>query len=364
VVTTVGRIVARQKAFSVEPAADTQFTLDDEGPADPRLVLREAGWSLYSLDAAGRKALFVQLPPGIDLGAVPFAYATQFDRAERALRLDFETLTGLADGLPDPPGPVFIFSIGRCGSTLLSRMLGEVPGVFSLSEPDAPTNLAAARAVLRADEKAALARAVARLLYRPPAGTGRLGFVVKFRSFSIFDMAPWITAFPEARHLFLWRDAAGWANSMHMLESAVFPGADLSERAFLDMRWDLLTAGSPRAAYARYDDIDRPNGGRAEGLAALWALSMEQFLAARADGLPLLPLSYAALNGERSVSVARLLEACGLPAGAAPRVMRAYERHSQDDSLLADVRHMEPLPPAQRARVLAVLEGHPALDLG
>jgi hypothetical protein len=360
---SVGRIVERQKGFPIEPAAERHFTLADMQPVEPNLVVREPGWSLYSLDAPRRTVTFVALPVEVDLGKSAFAYATQFDRAERALQMSFGDFLALAETLPDPPNPVFVFSIGRCGSTLLSRMLAGVPGVWSLSEPDAPTNMAAARAVLAPSEKAALARAQAQVLFRPPAGMDVSTFVIKFRSFSIFDLKPWLTAFPGARHLFLWRDAAGWANSISLLEQAVFPGRDLTTREFLDLRWEMLTAGASRDLYARYDDLSLSHGNSEAGLAAIWALSMEQLMGEIAARRPLVPMSYASLNGAREASVALLLDACGLPAAMAERALRAYDRHSQDDSLLADARHMPPMTGDQRRRVLEALAGHPALSL-
>ncbi len=67
----------------------------------------------------------------------PFLYQAQFRLAGTVLRVPLplmRTLTEGAAGAGDQD-PVLVFSIGRCGSTLFSR-LGAVSGLVSYSEPD------------------------------------------------------------------------------------------------------------------------------------------------------------------------------------------------------------------------------------
>ncbi|MGH8397146.1 MAG: hypothetical protein ACRETA_02725 [Gammaproteobacteria bacterium] len=63
----------------------------------------------------------------------------------------FQTLLEATTGLTIQKAPHFIFHIGHCGSTLISRLLGELPETFSLREPIAPLALAVIRREMGAD---------------------------------------------------------------------------------------------------------------------------------------------------------------------------------------------------------------------
>ena len=105
------------------------FTLGPAAATEALRVIDDRNWSLYGLDRARDIAVFVDVPTGTDLADSPFAYATQFRLARRVLTMSLAAFEGVAE-LAAPVGPViFIFSIGRCGSTLMSHALNAVPGV-------------------------------------------------------------------------------------------------------------------------------------------------------------------------------------------------------------------------------------------
>ena len=71
--------------------------------------------------------------------AVPFLYQHQRGDADTLIDVPFERLDDL--GCAEGMRPTFVFSIGRCGSTLLSKLL-LAAGEQSLSEPDVLTHVA------------------------------------------------------------------------------------------------------------------------------------------------------------------------------------------------------------------------------
>jgi hypothetical protein len=82
--------------------------------------------SPYCFDLANRSLLCVSTP---DISGAVFFYQAQRQYARTVINVPFETLPkGTAS-------PVLIFSIGRCGSTLLVRAL-EAAGMRAVSEPD------------------------------------------------------------------------------------------------------------------------------------------------------------------------------------------------------------------------------------
>ena len=125
--------------------------------------------------------------------------------ARPLVRTGIEALVAL-DSEPSVEPTGMIFHLSRCGSTLVSRLLGSVPGVVVLAEP-APLN-----ALLRLDpgrvDEATLVRLV-RLLVRA-LGRCRHGderqLVLKCTSWNIRHRAVLAAAFPEVPWIWVQRD--------------------------------------------------------------------------------------------------------------------------------------------------------------
>lgn len=93
----------------------------------------------YCFDFLRARAIYVY---GVDAGAVrgaPFYYLHLRRHAQRLLSVPIEHGPIAKQGPADDP--IFLFSPGRCGSTLLSRVLFEA-GIPSVSEPDFYTQMA------------------------------------------------------------------------------------------------------------------------------------------------------------------------------------------------------------------------------
>src|SRR3954464_5827490 len=105
------------------PAVPQNFVLREGESAPAEIVLENPDVSLYCLDADNRQALFVQTPPGVGLLQQPFYYLAQYQHAQRVIAVPYDDLDRLADGLPpdDAGNLVLIYSVGRCGSTLISQ---------------------------------------------------------------------------------------------------------------------------------------------------------------------------------------------------------------------------------------------------
>ena len=93
------------------------FDLGSGRPVSSCRVVEEPGWSLYTFDRATGSAWFVHLAPEVDLSRAPFVYAEQQAQARRVLRVPLDELEELAEGIPPPEHVIFLFSIGRCGSS-------------------------------------------------------------------------------------------------------------------------------------------------------------------------------------------------------------------------------------------------------
>jgi hypothetical protein len=102
---------------------------------------RDLDYLPYCFDPSSQRMIFTILRPEDVAAALdsPFLYVGQRSKSTELLSVPFERLRELGDDAD--LSPVFIFSPGRTGSTLLSRMLSAV-GCASVSEPDILTQVA------------------------------------------------------------------------------------------------------------------------------------------------------------------------------------------------------------------------------
>ncbi len=323
---TLYQITARLRARQFMPTALSDFTTDS-GTTVPATLALEPHWSLYSLDLSGNLAVFVRLPPDCDLTQAAFIPQTQFDAATAVLTLALDALPALSQALPDPANLIFLFSIGRCGSTLTHHILNTAPDTFALSEPRAFLTLALARHDLPADNARDLIAATTRFLYRPPPGQPH-SFAIKLHSQCLYQVRAYHRAYPKARFLFLYRDAGGWANSFsRFLQKLGTPL--LLDAATLARTWTILTADAPLADLAATLDVTAPISAHAPVLAAGWAHYLAAYRAASANGVPFHAMSYADLTSARDQTIRALLAHCGLSDAALTQALLAFDRDSQ-----------------------------------
>ena len=197
------------RAADFGPTLLSDFTLDAGRPVALD-SLRDPVWSLYGLDMATGQALFVELPPGLDLSTAAFLPVLQFARALRLVRVALDDLPAVAALMPKPDQLILMFSMGCCGSTLASKILTLVPGVRSLSEPGPFLTLALDRFRSAPARQRALVTALTHLMFRPLAASDRV-LALKFHSQVLFQADHFFAAFPRASCVFRYRDGLTWA---------------------------------------------------------------------------------------------------------------------------------------------------------
>ena len=152
--------------------------------------------SPYCFDPANRTLHCVSTP---DISDATFFYQAQRQHARSVIKVPF-------DALPEgPDAPALIFSVGRCGSTLLVRAL-QAAGVRTVSEPDFFTQ-AACHQPLDVSIRRVIAGATRLLPYS----------VIKLRLEC--NNAPLLIAgaFDSPRIMFILRDPVDWAASLRRL---------------------------------------------------------------------------------------------------------------------------------------------------
>jgi hypothetical protein len=340
---------------------------------EPEIVLTDRRWSLYGLDEERALAVFVDLPESTDLAQSPFAYATQHQQARRLLTMPLDTFERLGECAPPVEKVVLIFSIGRCGSTLLSHAMNAVPGVWCLSEPDVFSTLimqhyhSRRRTSFAPDQIVRLIRASVRLQFRPPSADAVQVFAIKFRSQALFQASLYHRALPEAACVFLYRDALGWANSIYgMMRQYDF--ADRLNGEERALPWTIFTAAADPLWLDQAVDMSAHDLPMELPLAPAWACNMAEYMHHLTAGVPFKALRYDALTKHRRESLVALMHHCKLPADAADGALAAFDADSQAGTHLSRNVVVDKLSAARMARLGEILTripkfGNPDLHL-
>jgi hypothetical protein len=224
-----------------------------QGPTiDARIILDEPQITLHCLDDEHRQAVFVEAPPGVDVSKEPFFFRAQYHHAQRLLTVPYETLHELAELMGDRFQRLIpMYSVARCGGTLMSRSFDRVNTVLSLDEPDVYNNIVLMRPGngSRDAELTKLLRSCTRLLHKP-ADPAVDTLFLKFRPFSIEVGDLIYKAFPAAKPIFLYRNAETWARSagrsiQSVLESMRESPSDRGPLTEFISRMDISRPASP-----------------------------------------------------------------------------------------------------------------------
>ena len=291
---------------------------------DPRVVLEQPTVSLYCLDHAKQRALFVETPPEVQLLQAPFYFIAQYEAAQRLIAVPYATLHALAAEVElDPQRIILFYSTGRCGSTLVSHVLNQTPSVVSFAEPDVFTQLVKLRGAGMSSDAEVTALLYASLMIMS-ANARQLGYqywAFKFRSYvlSVSDLL--YQAVPAAKLLFLYRNALSWARSF----SRAFGSSD-AELA------DRVEKNGYRYVIPSIDTHLRTHSypiGWVEYLAHMWVSTMQDSRALAQQGAPLICARFEDLQAAPQPVIQALLAHCGLPMPDPTRLAQVLSEDSQ-----------------------------------
>ncbi|TRY63442.1 hypothetical protein TCAL_16609 [Tigriopus californicus] len=120
----------------VSPKSTQSFLLSHIGYESVDILKRDEATLLF---ATPTRAYFVLSPPNFDVYDTTkgvFCFVVQFSSATELLSLPLKDFLRFTNDLGDPKANVVLLSnTGRCGSTILTQMLEEVPKTLVMSEP-------------------------------------------------------------------------------------------------------------------------------------------------------------------------------------------------------------------------------------
>jgi len=299
-------IINKRRSDPVGLTDIKDFELRQDGEIDAQEILINPRISLYALDFENSQAVFVEAGSPAELAQAPFYYQAQYEGAVRVITLSLESVIQLAQSVQVEDGKlIFIHSTGRSGSTLASKIFAQVPGVINMSEPDALTEVVIARFMKPEmhDMFRMLLDACIRLLCKEPASTA---WVIKGRSW-VIELGDWLhQLYPQAKTLYLYRDAESWVKStLGAFVSDVERTSEDWRREENEVRgWMKLLVPS----IARYDLGQHLN---ATGLLALmWLDNMERYMQLHESSVEMLAIQYPNWKLEPRRTAVSMLEYC------------------------------------------------------
>jgi hypothetical protein len=294
--------------FTPARVSDFQY---ESGPAiDPATALLHPDFSLYCFDHARQRVLLLEMPPGSLLEREPFLYAAQRRYAIGAVTVSYAAFHRVADSLSlEDDRIVVIHSVGRCGSTLVTKAFGCVPDVRTISEPDVLTQLTAMRHPKDEDHPGIrrLLGSAIRVLCKPSIqDPPRRHWVIKPRMPAI-DLADLICReFPRAQNLFVYRKGFAWLASVfaafHYDDSQQELGGDSKMEEFFESMNPLV-----------FEYRQEP---QAQSPARLWTLSwircMERYLELQAASTSFRAVRFEDLQLDPAAVIGELLSLHGI----------------------------------------------------
>lgn len=291
---------------------------------DPHIILEKPNFSLYCLDHAHKRAIFVETQPDIDLLQAPFYFIAQYEAAQRLLAVPYDTLHALAREVQiDPQHIILFYSTGRCGSTLFSHVLNLNPAIVSFSEPDVFSQLVMLRTAVQSNDEE-----IATLLWDSvmimSANARQQGFqqyAFKFRSYvlSVSDLL--YRSMPTAKILFLYRNALTWANSFSRAFGAP-DDASLNERLVnYGFRYMIPSVNDYLKSHTHISWV--------EYVAHMWVSTMQDARWLQQQGAALASARFEELKATPHAVIEPLLTHCGLPMPASDLLAGVLAKDSQ-----------------------------------
>ena len=292
--------------FNIVSADDFQTFTGQ--PVDHHVVLEKSNLSLYCLDHANQRALFVETSPDVNLLQAPFYFIAQYEHAQKLIAVPYDTFHALAKKVEVNQQRIILFySTGRCGSTLFSKVMNLNPSIVSFSEPDIFSQLVMIRTARQSTdtEIASLLYDSIMIMASNAQKQGYQYYAFKFRSYvlSVSDLL--YQSIPQAKILFMYRNALTWAYSF----SRAFGSSDdnLGER-LEKSGFRYMIPSVNKHLKAHNNSISW-----VEYVAHMWVSTMQDSRWLRQQGAALAFARFEDLKATPHMVIQSLLAHCGLP---------------------------------------------------
>jgi hypothetical protein len=355
-------IVTKKKSNPLVIASTDDFEFSEGNPVDAHALIQSPNVSLYCLDHPNQQAIFVETPHSVNLAQAPFYYQAQYENTTGLYGLAYDTLHQLANEIDiDSKRIIFIHSVGRSGSTLLSSVLNEVENIVGYSEPDVFTQLVQIRAWDGSNEAevSELVKSCTKVFCKGTAQTPNpTTWVIKCRSFGIQNADFLYKHFPHSKNIFLYREAITWyaSNMRAFIEGDQSPEV----RAFWQMWFSPLVPSIAKYSVEKGEILSFPQMGM-----LMWLSILEAYSSLQQQGAPIIAARFQDLIAAPHQVITKILEFCEVRPSNLDEIFKVLEKDSQFGTIISreNVQQKEfTLTEAQKTEILQILQGHPVIQ--
>ncbi|MEK8015801.1 MAG: sulfotransferase [Candidatus Parabeggiatoa sp.] len=340
----------------------TDFALSNGGMISAQVIIENPNISLYCLDVENQRALFVETHADADLFEAPFYYQAQYENAIGLFAVSYETLHQLANDICfDSKRLILIYSVGRCGSTLLSSALNQVENLISFSEPDILNQLVEIRHSYgdNADVNELLQSCIKILCKSSKSDSLPLTWSIKVRRLDIEIADLMFKNFPDAKAIFLYRDAETWVKSAFR---AFLTPDDLNSTGLAKLQTDL----EPLVPLiAKYSAEESKSLSAVEILTLTWLSVMERYFILYQQNFAMFTVRYRELITNSQQVLKEIFEYCGIPTTDFTEVLKVLKKDSQEGTVFSRenvIKKSVKLPENYLSEMWQILQAHPTIQ--
>ena len=359
---SIRNVIGRKKIYDfTQMVAEQGLELSAAEGADPQVVLRELGWTLYELDYLTKRAVFIDVGSNGDVIDVPFAYNAQMRLAKCIGSVSFDQFFKLADNIKPTHRLIQFYNIGHCGSTLLHNIFNAGGAAWDISEPKFVRDIAMHRASLPQEKQVALAKAGLAFLSLYPKAAQRPALALKHfsQATKIYDILH--AACPAAKNIYMYRDAISWFNSDYGFWQRWGMPAPMPFN-WRHIVWTAKSGNENEVFLKDLVDFDREGVTFSELAACGCGLHAREYLAARATGMEFFALRYNELLADREAMLKKLCTHCDLNPANVNDSLSAFDHDAHAGEKTSHEQVVQTLSAADNARIKELLR-HPRLGI-
>ncbi|AOX00771.1 hypothetical protein BJP34_16160 [Moorena producens PAL-8-15-08-1] len=328
----IHKINRKTKIHPLGIAAPTDFEFDEGEDIAVETLLKNPHISLYCLDPDERRVILVETPEDVVLSDFPFYYSAQYQQAVRLVTLSYDRLHDIADQIDfDSQQLILIYSVGRCGSTLLSSALNQLKNITVFSEPDVYSQLVRQRQ-WNGNNDAQISKLLVsctKLICRqstPKISDRR--WVIKLRSYGIELADLLANNFPQAKILFLYRQIETWIRSSLRASIGEIPDTPESLESMQKAVGNLVSL------IARFPEPNRPLS-YIEILTVTWLSVLECLQRLHQQGYPPFIINFEDLIATPNSVIKQIFDFCDLPHNNLSQILKVFTQDSQSSTALS-----------------------------
>ncbi len=321
-----GQIKHKNKPYSLSIPSLDDFDYEEDTSINIDELISNPNISLYCLDFAQKLAIFVETNTDTKITQLPFFYQGQYEAAQRLIIISFAQLNEIAEKIEPPQKQILIYSVGRCGSTLLHSVFNQLKNTISFSEPGVYDQLVMMRQWDGSNEAeiGELVKNCTKLLAKSSNFSIQ---VIKFRSYGIEIADLLLKHFPDSKILFITREVESWMKSAFRASLGNIP-TDIN--SLVEMQKEASQISPLIAKYQL-----NPPLSYVKILTLAWLSVKERYLSLEKQFPSSLVINFQDLNTTPKTTILDILKYCDLPTTNLDSVWEILNKDSQKNTVLA-----------------------------